>query len=161
MKPVLILGLGNPLQRDDGVGCRVAEALERQVLPEGIEVLDGGTPGLGLVHLLEGRQRVLIVDAADMGEPPGTLRLFHYQALNAAEPATQFSLHRAGVLDAFALARALNLPLGDIVFVGVQPAQVGWGEELDPAVEAALPLVIAEVLREAGVDDGKTKDSNH
>ena len=64
----LIIGLGNPLRGDDGVGVRVVQALAERALPAGVEVVDGGTQGLGLVSLLEGQKRVILVDAADVGK---------------------------------------------------------------------------------------------
>jgi hydrogenase maturation protease len=145
----LILGLGNPLQADDGVGCRVIEALEKRVLPDGVEVMDGGTPGLGLIHLLEGRQRVVIVDAAEMELQPGEIVRFRPQDVTLTGSTERFSLHRTAVADALALARELSLPLPEIVFYGVQPGRVGWGEELSPQVQAALPALVECILEEA------------
>ena len=72
----LIIGLGNPLRGDDGVGVRVAQILGNHTLPDGVEVLDGGTQGLGIVNLMEGRQRVILVDAAEMGRSPGEFVCF-------------------------------------------------------------------------------------
>jgi len=63
-KRVLILGLGNPLLGDEGIGVRVVEELKRLELPEGVTAIEGGTAGLGLIGLMEGFQRVIIVDAA-------------------------------------------------------------------------------------------------
>ncbi len=145
----LILGLGNPLQADDGVGCRVIEALEKRVLPDGVEIMDGGTPGLGLIHLLEGWQRVVIVDAAEMKLEPGEVVRFRPQDVTLTGSAERFSLHRTAVADALALARELSLPLPEIVFYGVQPGRVGWGEELSPQVQAALPALVERILEEA------------
>lgn len=144
----LILGLGNPLQTDDGVGCRVIEALEKRVLPDGVEIMDGGTPGLGLIHLLEGRQRVVIVDAAEMELQPGEIVRFRPQDVTLTGSTERFSLHRTAVADALALARELSLPLPEIVFYGVQPGRVGWGEELSPQVQAALPALVERILEE-------------
>lgn len=160
MKPTLILGLGNPLQGDDGVGCRVIEALERQTLPEEFEALDGGTPGVGLVNLLEGRQQVIIIDAAEMGEPPGTVRQFPPEALTLTGSSERFSLHRSGVADALALAHALGMKLPRIVILGVQPLRVDWGENLSAAVQAAVPQVVTAILQsedtiKAGADHGQ------
>lgn len=160
MKPTLILGLGNPLQGDDGVGCRVIQALEQRTLPKGVEVLDGGTPGVGLVNLLEGRRQVIIIDAAEMGEPPGTVRQFPPEALALTGSAERFSLHRSGVADALHLAQALGMKLPRIVFFGVQPLQVGWGENLSAAVQAAVPQVVTAILesedaKKAGADHGQ------
>jgi hydrogenase maturation protease len=152
MKPILILGLGNPLQGDDGVGCRVVEALvgadRWSPLPDDVEVTDGGTPGVGLVNLLEGRQRVIIIDAAEMGLAPGQFRRFRPEEVTLTGSAERFSLHRSGVADALALARELGLALPEIVVFGMQPARVGWSDGLSPEVEAAVPRVIEAVLNE-------------
>ena len=82
----LIIGLGNPLRRDDGVGVRVVELLAARDLPAGVEVVDGGTPGLGLVPLLEGRQRVILVDAADLGREPGAFVRFTLDQIRLSPP---------------------------------------------------------------------------
>lgn len=152
MKRTLILGLGNPLQGDDGMGCRIAETLQRQTLPDDVEVIDGGTPGIGLLNLFEGRQCVIIVDAAEMGMNAGEYRRFEPHEIVLTGSNQRFSLHRTGVIDALALARALNIALPKIVFFGVQPARVEWRETLSPAVQAALLRVIEAVLREVIAD---------
>ncbi|MCU0502862.1 MAG: hydrogenase maturation protease [Anaerolineae bacterium] len=92
--PSLILGLGNPLQADDGVGCRVAEALAGRALPPGVEVMDAGTPGVGLINLLEGRQRAIMVDAAEMGRPAGEVVRFRPEDVVLTGSTERFSLHR-------------------------------------------------------------------
>jgi len=148
MREILVLGLGNPLQGDDGVGCRVIEALEDCELPPDVEVLDGGTPGIGLLHLLEGRRRAIIVDAAEMGRPPGTIARFRSDEVTLTGSAGRFSLHRTAVADALALAAALSIPLPEIVFYGVQPGRIGWGEALSPEVAAALPKLIEMIIAE-------------
>ncbi|MCX7670654.1 MAG: hydrogenase maturation protease [Anaerolineae bacterium] len=148
MRPILILGLGNPLQGDDGIGCRVAEALADCALPSDVEVMDGGTPGIGLLHLLEGRRRAILIDAAEMGRPAGTVVRFRPAEIVLTGAAGRFSLHRTAVADALALAAALNLPLPEIVFYGVQPGRVGWGEALSPEVAAAIPIVVERIIAE-------------
>ncbi|MEJ5199100.1 MAG: hydrogenase maturation protease [Anaerolineae bacterium] len=148
MCSTLILGLGNPLQGDDGIGCRVIEALQDRALPPDVEAMDGGTPGVGLIHLLEGRRRAILVDAAEMGRPPGTVVRFRPEGIVLTGAAERFSLHRTAVADALALAAALNLPLPEIVFYGVQPGRVGWGEELSPQVAAAIPVLVERIIAE-------------
>lgn len=148
MRPILILGLGNLLQGDDGVGCRVAQELERRALPDHVHVLDGGTPGLGLLNLFEGRERVIIIDAAEMGLPPGEFRRFEPRDVTLTGSKDRFSLHRTGVMNALTLARELNIELPHIVFFGVQPAIVAWNDALSPAVQAAVPQVVEAVVHE-------------
>jgi hydrogenase maturation protease len=151
--PVLILGLGNPLQADDGVGCRLVEALEGRKLPPGVEVMDAGTPGVGLINLLEGRQRAIIVDAAEMGRPAGEVVRFRPEDVVLTGSTERFSLHRTAVADALALARALNLSLPEIVFFGVQPGLIGWRDELSPEVAAAIPRLVDAILVEVKRDE--------
>jgi hydrogenase maturation protease len=148
MKPILILGLGNLLQADDGVGCRVAQELERRELPDDVEVMDGGTPGVGLINLFEGRQRVIIIDAAEMEREPGTVARFRPEDVALTGSTQRFSLHRTGVADALNLARALGIDLPEMVVFGVQPAQVDWNEALSPQVQAAVPLVVEAIVTE-------------
>ncbi len=148
MRPILILGLGNPLQGDDGIGCRVAQALEQHALPDHVEVLDGGTPGIGLINLFEGRERVIIIDAAEIGQEPGTVVRFRPEEVSLTGSTQRFSLHRTGVADALNLARALSIQLPEIVVFGVQPARVDWSDTLSPAVQAAVPQVIEAIDRE-------------
>ncbi len=150
MKPILILGLGNPLQGDDGLGPRVVEALARRALPPDVEVMDGGTPGVGLLNLLEGRRRVILVDAAEMGRAPGSVARFRPGEATLRDSAGGLSLHRSGVAEALALAGALGLALPELVVFGVQPARVGWGHDLSPEVQAVVPSVVDAVSREAG-----------
>ena len=145
----LILGLGNPLRGDDGVGCRMVEELMHPELPPGVQVLDGGAGGLGLLDLMEGWERVVIVDAAEMGQKPGEFVRFTPADVRLASASDRFSLHHAGLSEVLALADALDRTLPEMVIFGVQPARVGWGEGLSPAVEAALPALIAAVLKEA------------
>lgn len=149
LRPILILGLGNPLQADDGVGCRLIEALATRELPSDVEALDGGAPGIGLINLLEGRRRVIIVDAAEMGRPAGAIVRFRPEEVTLTGSAERFSLHRTAVADALALARALDLPLPEIIFFGVQPGRIGWSDALGPEVAATLPALVEAVLAEA------------
>jgi len=118
-------------------------------LPSGVEALDGGTPGVGLLHLLEGRSRVIIVDAAEMGRHPGEFVRFRPAEVTLTGSAERFSLHRTAVADALALARELALPMPEIVFYGVQPGRIGWSDELSPEVAAAVPELVDAVLEEA------------
>ena len=148
MKPTLIIGLGNPLQGDDGVGCRVAEALEDCVLPPDVDVVDGGTPGVGLINLFEGRQRVVVIDAAEMGREPGTVMRFRPEDVSLTGSTDRFSLHRSGVADAIHLAQALKIDLPEIDVYGIQPALVEWNAALSPQVEAAVTQVVAAVLNQ-------------
>ncbi len=144
----LVLGLGNPLRGDDGVGPRVVAELLRRRIPEGVEAVDGGIGGLDLLHLLEGRKRAIIVDAAELGRRPGEFVRFTPEEAHLVQSLASLSSHTAGLADALALARALGQTLPEIIIYGVQPERMDWGEGLSPAMEAALPQLVEEILGE-------------
>jgi hydrogenase maturation protease len=145
----LIVGLGNPLRGDDGAGVRVAEALAAKPLPREVEVVDGGTEGLGIVSLMAGRRRVIFVDAAEMDRSPGHFVRFTPDEVHLSKDDQHLSVHAAGLRDALLLARALDRMPDEVIIFGVQPATIDWDSELSPQVEAALPGLIEAVLAEA------------
>jgi hydrogenase maturation protease len=142
----LIIGLGNPLRGDDGVGVRVVHALAHHALPDGVEVVDGGTQGLGIVNLMEGRRRVILVDAAELDMKPGQFAQFTLDEAHLLGDDQHLSIHAAGPREALLLAKALDSLPDTVILFGVQPGKVGWDQALSPAVEAALPTLIEAVV---------------
>jgi hydrogenase maturation protease len=140
---LLILGLGNLLMSDDGVGVHAARALAADP-PRGTVVLDVGTAVFGALSALEGAAAVIAIDAVDADEPPGTI--VQYTLDESGPPIVPPSLHD---LDFPALLR--SLPPGarpPVTVVGVQPARIAPGLDLSPAVAGRLPDLLAAV-REA------------
>ncbi len=144
----LVIGLGNPLRGDDGVGVRVIQELATQALPPHVQVLDGGTPGLGLINLMEGRQRVILIDAANVGQSPGQFVRFLLDEVQLLGYNQHMSIHAAGLRDALLLAQALEMLPPEVIIFGVQPSQLDWASGLSPEVEAVLPNLLAAVLSE-------------
>lgn len=144
----LILGLGNPLRGDDGVGTAVITALQsRTDLPAGIVLHDGGTPGLETALLLEPYQRVIIIDAADMGLEPGEWTCCTPEDVMAAQDSRlRGTLHTAGLPEALELAEALGILPAQLVIYGVQPATVAPSLALSEAVEAAIPAICQDIV---------------
>jgi len=145
----LILGVGNPLRGDDGVGVlAVQRLLARPDLPAGVAVVDGGTAGLGLIPLIENYRRVVLVDAVLMGEPPGTVRRFAWHEARVAGHEQPLSLHQSDLADALALAEALGSLPPVIIVYGVQPQHTDWEQPLSEAVARALPGLVNALLSE-------------
>ena len=147
----LVLALGNPLRGDDGAGAAIIENLETIDLPENIVLMDGGTPGLETVLLMQGYDRVIVIDAAEMQLPPGTWRQFtpDMVRLQSRDMYLRGTLHYAGLAEALALGEAMGLLPSEIIIFGIQPQEVGWEIGLTPPVQAAIPAVsmaITEVL---------------
>jgi hydrogenase maturation protease len=148
IKRILILGLGNPLLGDEGIGVRVVEELKRLELPERVAVMEGGTTGLGLIGLMQGYQRVVIVDAADMGHPAGCVVRFTPSEVRFKTEETLLSLHQIGLGEILALASALEAAPAELVIVGIQPSRMEAGAGLSSEVEKAVPQIIRIVLEE-------------
>ncbi len=142
----LIVGLGNPLRGDDGIGPRVVEELLQRELPDNVEVVDGGSGGLDLLQLLENREQAVVIDAARMGRDPGQFTRFTPEEVHLSP--RSFSPHHASLVEVMTLAHALGLSLPQIIVFGVQPAKMDWGEGLSPNVENALPELIDAILQE-------------
>jgi hydrogenase maturation protease len=155
----LVIGLGNPLRGDDGVGVRVIQQLASVQLPPDVEVMDGGTQGLGIVNAFEGRQRVILVDATDMGASPGCVARFTLEQALLIGADEHLSIHAAGLRDALLLAQALDMLPDELVVFGVQPANTEWRTGLSSAVEAVLPHLVAALLAEMGESHQPSKPS--
>jgi hydrogenase maturation protease len=148
----LIIGLGNPLRGDDGVGVRVVQTLATYDLPPNIRVIDGGTQGLGLVNLMEGQQRVIIVDAADIGTSPGQFVRFTLSEARLLGDEKSLSIHAAGLREALLLAQALDMLPPEVIIYGVQPLTLAWDSTLSSSIEAGLPSLTSAILAEVACE---------
>ena len=145
---ILVIGIGNILMLDEGVGIRIAEELQRNyVFPADVRVMDAGTMGLGMMHLFRGVELLLIADAVDgTGHPAGTVLRLSPEDL--APNQVLHSLHDIRFADVLNAARMIGvMPEADCIGVQVQdmsPAELTIG--LSEAVEAAVPRAVAAVL---------------
>ena len=147
--PTLVLGLGNVLLRDEGVGVRVVEAMGQVELPSDVELFDGATAGFDLIEVLADRQRVIVVDAVDGPGEPGTVLRLGPEDL-VPRDGRGLSLHEVGLLEALALVEQLSTAPREVVIYGVQPEQVTWGLSLSPRIARLVPKVVELVLAELG-----------
>lgn len=146
--PLLVLGLGNVICRDDGLGVAAVLRLLDGFRPApGVRVLDGGTLGLALLPTLEAADTVLIVDAIRSEGPPGSLvRLEGEDVAQAAHD--RLSVHQVGVSDLIGAARWQGSLPRRLLLLGLVPESIDLGLERTPAVEAALPALVDAVRAE-------------
>jgi len=145
-----VIGIGNSLRGDDGVGPAVVARLARGSLPDGVELIDGGEAGLGLVGLMEDAARVVLIDAAEMGADPGTFRVFGLDEALVKGEMSGCCIHNARAGAAIQMAKALGCLPPDVTVVGVQPKQMGWGMAFSPEVSRSLHRVVEAVLEILG-----------
>lgn len=145
---ILILGIGNTLLRDEGVGIVALQALQARLgTVDDIEFLDGGTLSFTLAPAIAACDALLVLDAAELGATPGTVAVFEGEAMDLfLGENRKASVHEVGLLD----LRAISLLAGhwpeQRALIGVQPHTIDWGESLTPAVAAAVDTI----CREAG-----------
>ena len=139
--PVAVLGLGNTLLTDEGVGVAAARQIAVLGLP-GVQVLDGGTLGLALLPEVEGRQAVLILDAVTApGRLPGDIVRLSGPALHRGWRRC-VSAHQLGITDVLALADLSGQAPGQLAAVGMVPASLSLGCGLSAAVQRSLPAMV-------------------
>jgi hydrogenase maturation protease len=144
----VVLGIGNVLLQDEGVGVHAVQQLERQYdIPAEVQVLDGGTMGLDLLPFLEDAERLLIIDAVDDERPPGTIiRLENDEVPSVLQH--KLSPHHVGVADMLGAARLQGCLPGHVVLIGIQPHSLEVGMELSPTLSARMPDILQAVIAE-------------
>jgi hydrogenase maturation protease len=139
-----VVGIGNVLLRDEGIGCHVAHALERVPLPD-VEIVDGGTcPDVLL--LVEEVDKLVIVDAVKGGGMPGQIYRFRPEDITVDQKCV-LSLHDVSLVDSLNLTRLWH-NIDETVIIGVEPRDLSWGLELSPELQERMPRIIDAVLGE-------------
>ncbi|KKM09576.1 hypothetical protein SY88_18495 [Clostridiales bacterium PH28_bin88] len=146
MARVLVLGVGNILFGDDGVGPRVIQRLAQQVQRNGVEFVDGSTGGLELLAFLEDCTHLVVVDAIDAGAEPGTI--FRLGPEELGGKSARLSFHQVGLVELLAARRLLGAS-PETVVLAVQVERLEWSTELSAPVAARLPALEEAVLMEA------------
>jgi hydrogenase maturation protease len=145
---VLVLGIGNVLMGDDGVGVRVVEELGRRFrFPEWVELLDGGTSGIELLSHIRDRDCLVIIDAIKSGFPPGTVVRVEGEDV-PAKFMTRISPHQLGLSDLLAAASLTGDLPGNMVLFGIEPKRVALGFELSDEVRNNYGKLVETVLEE-------------
>ena len=149
--PVLVLGMGNILLEDEGLGIRALEVLQRDYeFPPGVELLDGGTTGMGLLDDISDREHLLVLDAVQTGEPPGTLVV-----MRGDEVPVYFGIrvtpHQLGLADVLATLELSGEQPGSVVVLGMVPHSMEMSLELSNPIRLKLgelvELAVGELTR--------------
>ena len=153
---LLVLGLGNILLRDEGIGVHVVQSLQQSPLPPNVDVSDAGTAGRDVLLLQQGSYKLLVVDATRAGSTPGTIYKARFEPDGSDKLSrifghnrnSEISLHQFGLIDALAAAQKLNCAPDEIVIIGVEPKEIDPGLELTEELQRRLPEILNTVLEE-------------
>lgn len=148
MTGTLMLGIGNTLLSDEGVGVHVIEYLARHFASEeGVTYLDGGTLSFTLAEPIARHQRLIVIDAARLNTAPGTVRALIGDDIDGYLTGNRHSVHEVGLLDLLNIARLSDCYPLRRALIGIQPQGIDWGEHPTPAVAAAIPLAAQTALQ--------------
>jgi len=141
----VVLGMGNLIYSDDGVGVHAVQRLQAdRRVPADVLLLDGGTMGLTLLNHVSGARRLLVLDAVDIGAPAGTLVRMEGQDLRGMPGSG--SVHLLGFADLLAALRITGQEPEDVVVLGIQPGSTDLGTSLSVCVSEALQQVIEAAI---------------
>ena len=147
MDKILIIGIGNLLCRDEGIGAHVIERMKALELPGHVELLDIGTSTMDLISYLEGVRKLVVIDAMKAGGVPGTVYRCRPEDLLPAEDGP-ISLHEIGLIETLDMVKKKGLEMETVIF-GVEPKVLDWGMELSDEVKRKIPAIIEAVLKES------------
>ena len=147
MDKILIIGIGNLLCRDEGIGAHVIERMKALELPGHVELLDIGTSTMDLISYLEGVRKLVVIDAMKAGGVPGTVYRCRPEDLLPAEDGP-ISLHEIGLIETLDMVKKKGLKMETVIF-GVEPKVLDWGMELSDEVKRKIPAIIEAVLKES------------
>lgn len=143
----LVLGLGNLVHGDDGVGIHAIQRLEQDArVPPGVVLIDGGTQGLSLIPHISGFERLLVMDAVDVGEKPGTL--IRLEGASVETLPGKPSVHQLGFADLMIAMKLLGEPPQEVIVIGVQPESTEWSVELTAPVNESLNELLRVVIEQ-------------
>lgn len=154
MKETIVIGLGNPLMADEGIGVvlieRLAELAAAGKVPnaEAVEFYDGGTGGMSLLHKIAHRKKAVLIDCAKMGAAPGTIRRFTPADVQTVKSLSHLSLHEVDILKVVELSRQLGECPDEFVCFGIEPQTIDNQIGLTPALEDNIPLYLTEIVAE-------------
>lgn len=154
---ITILGVGNELLSDEGVGIHVIKELQTKDLPRGTEAIEGGTDGFGLLNIITTSEHLIVIDSLKGGGQPGSLYRFHIDDAPSCPDLFKTSVHQIGILEVINLSGLIgNTP--DTVIIGVEPKELKTGMALSPEVRVRVPRIIELVFQE--IDSIMDKSTN-
>jgi hydrogenase maturation protease len=148
-KDTLVIGLGNPLMSDEGIGVHLIRKLsEQQEKFPSVEFIDAGTGGMNLLHLIANRKKAVIIDCVKMGKKPGTFKCFEPADVQTIKKMTHFSLHEADILRIIDLSKQLGECPEKIVIFGIQPESLELGQKLTKTLSGQIDAYLVEIHKE-------------
>ncbi len=144
---IVIMGIGNILLKDEGIGVYTIQALKDIKLPENVEIMDAGTSALDALNIVGAVEKLIVVDAVKGGGKPGAIYRFRPCDITYIDKAL-VSLHQLSLFEALKMAKAMGNAPKDVVIIGIEPKETNIGLELSKTLKASIPRIIEVVKQE-------------
>ncbi|UNC92285.1 HyaD/HybD family hydrogenase maturation endopeptidase [Candidatus Contubernalis alkaliaceticus] len=145
---ILVLGVGNILMADEGIGVQIINKMQNLDLPENVELLDGGTAGLDLIPYMKDKKKIIVIDCVDTEDPPGTVYRMTSLDLEEINTFTISSMHQIGLAETIKLSRILGNN-AEMIIIGITPKNYKeYSLKISPELEAVVDKVIEIVIQE-------------
>ncbi len=142
---IVVIGIGNLLLMDEGIGIHTINELEKYDLPRRTEIYDGGTGGFKLIDLMHGAARVIFIDAVKIGKRPGAVKTFSPEEAHSIYREKKYSLHDTDLMEVIKMAELIDNST-KIEVVGIQPKTIGYGTTLSKELADSMPNIINTVI---------------
>ena len=143
---IVVIGIGNLLLMDEGIGVHTINELEKHDLPGSIEIYDGGTGGFKLIDLMHGAARVIFIDAVETGKAPGSVTIFSAEEVHSLYNKKKYSLHDTDLMEIIKMTELLDDP-PIIEIVGIQPKIINYGTTLSKELAGSMSNIVNSVLK--------------
>jgi len=143
---IAIVGVGNLLLKDEGIGIHIVRALQQRDIPPDIKIIDGGTSP-DLPYYLNSTDKLVIIDAVKGGSKPGTVYRFHPHDIDI-ESGETVSAHELGLEKSLEMMKLMENQPRETTIIGVEPKEIGWGTELSAELQHKVPEIVNIILKE-------------
>lgn len=143
---IKIIAVGNDLYGDDGIGNTILEELDHMPEMQNIELIDGATDALGLIDHFEKDDHIILIDAAQMSEKPGTVKVFTKDEVKLNIKMDHLTVHGISLAETFDIATAVDRMPKKITIIGIEPENIGIFEKLSDTVKQSIPKIITHII---------------
>jgi len=141
-----IIAVGNDLYGDDGIGNAVLNAIAQIPKLKDVELVDGATDALGLIDHFEDMDHIILVDAAQMGEEPGTVKIFDKDEVKLKIKMDHLTVHGISLAETLEIAKTIEKLPKKVTIIGIEPKNIGISEKLSDNALQAIPIVVSHII---------------
>jgi len=141
-----IIAVGNDLYGDDGIGNAVLNTLREIPEMNSIELIDGATDALGMIDHFENTEHVIVIDAAQMGEQPGTVKVFNKDEVKLKIKMDHLTVHGISLAETFDIAQTVDKLPEKVTIIGIEPKNIGITEKLSDTVTQSIPIIVSHII---------------